>query len=189
MGVFLERSLKAPNNKIQPDMCYDCSIEDPAPEADDSPAWNETILRLSAVEVDPRIITSTSLAASLSAWEGEPLVTAEVDVSSERFRSDVPGVIDLAPLGAVIVAAVEIEIKTVITAISLATTPRIAPLDPFALTVGLRTINLGTAHRKKWINRLRHHHHTNLALTPAELPMIPPDLNISLLTLMQTQHL
>ena len=101
----------------------------------------------------------------------------------------VPGVIDLAPLGAVIVAAVEIEIKTVITAISLATTPRIAPLDPFALTVGLRTINLGTAHRKKWINRLRHHHHTNLALTPAELPMIPPDLNISLLTLMRTQHL
>ena len=172
-------------------MYYKCSIEDPAPEADDSLARAETILRLSAIETDPNTITSTSLAASLSAWEGEPLVTAEVDVSSERFRSDVPGVIHLAPLGAVIVAAVEIEIKTVITAISLATTPKIAPLDPFVLTVGPLTISLGIARRRKWINHLRHLHHMNLALTLAELPTIIPGLNTSLpvATPMRIRHL
>ena len=72
-----------------------------------------------------------------------------------------PGVIDLAPLGAVIAAAVVTETKTVIIAISLATTPKIAPLDPFVLTVRPLTISLGIAPRKERIIPLRHLHLTS----------------------------
>ena len=70
----------------------------------------------------------------------------------------VPGVIDLAPPGAVIVAAVVIEIIIVITATFLATTPRIVLLDLSVSTVGPLTISLGIARRKERIIPLRHLH-------------------------------
>ena len=59
----------------------------------------------------------------------------------------VPGVIDLAPLGAVIVAAVVIETKIAIIVISQAIMPRNAPRALCVSIAGLRTINLGIAPR------------------------------------------
>ena len=68
----------------------------------------------------------------------------------------VPGVNDLAPLGAEIAAAVVTVIKTVTIATSLATMPKIAPPDPFALTAGLQTICPGIVHRKKRTTLVSH---------------------------------
>ena len=65
------RSLKAPSNKIQPEL-FVCSIEEPVPETSSPMAQAEAILRLPAEGKDPVSLTPTSLAASLSAWEGWP---------------------------------------------------------------------------------------------------------------------
>ena len=96
----------------------------------------------------------------LSIEAGQIIIPPDGDLSA-HLTPLVPGVSDLAPPGAVIVVAVVIEIIIVIIATFLAITPKIAPLDPFVLTVGPLTISLGIARRKERIIPLRHLHLTS----------------------------